>query len=67
MQAWEGTRSRRTVERGHELTRTVVAEMAVQNRRQHERFVQQSVDTLLIRLNANNAVLRERLGSCETE
>ena len=40
--------------------RTVVAEMAVQDSRQHERLVQQGVDALLVRLDTNNAVLRER-------
>ena len=34
--------------------------MAVQNSRQHERFVEEGVDTLLVRLDTNNAVLRER-------
>ena len=41
-------------------THTVVAEMAVQDSRQHERLVEERVDALLIRLDTNNAVLRER-------
>jgi hypothetical protein len=38
---------------------TVVAKVAVQNGGEHERLVQELVDAGLIRLNANNAVLRE--------
>lgn len=47
---------------GHSLL-TVIAKVAVQNRRKHERLVQQGVDPFLIRLDANNAVLCERTGT----
>ena len=60
MQAWEGTRSRRTVEREDELTRTVVAEMAVEDRSQHQGFMHKRANALLVCLNANHAVLGER-------
>lgn len=33
--------------------------MAVQNRRQHQRLVQQRIDALLVRLDSHYAVLRE--------
>lgn len=39
---------------------TIVAEMTVQNRRKHQRFIQQRIDTLLVGLNPHNTVLRER-------
>lgn len=39
---------------------TIVAEMTVQNRRKHQRFIQQRIDTLLVGLNPYNTVLRER-------
>lgn len=38
--------------------------MAVQNGRQHQGFVQESVDALLIRDDSDDAVLREGTGSC---
>jgi hypothetical protein len=37
----------------------VIAHMAVKNGGKHQRFMQQSFDTLLIRLNSNDAVLGE--------
>lgn len=40
-------------------TRTVVAQVAVQNRRKHERLVEQRVNALLVRLDSDNAVLGE--------
>lgn len=40
-------------------SRTVVAEMAVQNSGQHERLVKEGVNALLVCNNTDNAVLRE--------
>lgn len=39
---------------------TVVTQVAVQDGRKHERLMEQSVDSLLVRLDANDAVLCER-------
>jgi len=38
---------------------TVISKVAVQNRSQHQRFVQQRVDPILVGLNPYNTVLRE--------
>ena len=40
--------------------RTVITQVAVENSRQHQRFVEERVDALLICYNAHNAVLGER-------
>ena len=40
--------------------RTVIAKVAVENSGKHQRFIENCVDPCLVRLNANNAVLRER-------
>jgi hypothetical protein len=44
---------------GVRVQRTVIAEVLVENRGQHERLVQQLCDSLLIRLNAHDTVLSE--------
>lgn len=46
------------------LARTVVTKMAIEDGCQHERLVEQGVDALLVGLNTNDAVLRERSRRC---
>ncbi len=40
--------------------RTVIANVRIQRRHEHQALVQQGIDTLAIRLNANDAILLER-------
>jgi hypothetical protein len=42
---------------------TVVTQITVENRRQHEGFVEQLIDPLLVGLNSHNTILRKRSGS----
>jgi len=45
---------------GFEITaRTIVAHVTVEDGSKHERVIEQLVDSLLIRLNANYAMIRE--------
>ena len=52
-------RKRPCVGGGTVVRRTVIAEMAVENSSQHEGLMKESVNTLLVRDNTDNTVLRE--------